>query len=105
MRRQKPGLPVESKELKLDISEPERILPVAKALSSMERLRILRCLGLRSMNVQELAQALDLPVSSTALHVRVLEESGLIMSENLPASRGAMKLCSRRLDLFSCNLV
>ena len=105
MRRQKPGLPVESKELKLDISEPERILPVAKALSSMERLRILRCLGLRSMNVQELAQALDLPVSSTALHVRVLEESGLIMSENLPASRGAMKLCSRRLDLFSCNMV
>lgn len=97
--------PVDSKELRLDISEPERILPVAKALSNPERLRIIRCLGQRSMNVQELAQALDLPVSSTALHIRVLEDAGLIMSENLPASRGAMKLCSRRLDLFSCSMV
>ena len=105
MRRQKPSPVVQSKELHLDLSEPERILPVAKALSSAERLRILRCLGKRSMNVQELAKALDLPVSSTALHVRVLEEAGVIMSETLPAARGAMKLCSRRLDRVSCNLV
>ncbi len=102
--RQSP-VPVESKDLRLNISEPERILPVAKALASPERLRILLCLGRRSMNVQELAQELDLPVSSTALHIRVLEEAGVIMSESLPASRGAMKLCSRRLDSFSCNLV
>lgn len=105
MRRQKLPPAVQSKELRLDLSEPERILPVAKALSSAERLRILRCLGKRSMNVQELAQALDLPASSTALHVRVLEEAGVIMSETLPAARGAMKLCSRRLDRVSCNLV
>ncbi len=105
MRRNKPFHLVESKEMRVNISEPERILPVAKALSSPERLRILRCLGQRSMNVQELAHALDLPVSSTALHIRVLEDAGIIMSESLPAARGAMKLCSRRLDLFSCNLV
>ncbi|NLA54383.1 MAG: helix-turn-helix domain-containing protein, partial [Clostridiales bacterium] len=96
---------VETKDLRLDLSNPQKIVPVARALASIERVSIIKCLGLRSMNVQELAKALDLPVSSTALHVKVLEEAGLIMSESLPAARGAMKLCSRRLDHVGINLV
>ena len=104
LRRQK-NIIIESKDLRLNLTEPERIVPVARALSSIERINIIKCLGKRSMNVQELAKALDLPVSSTALHVKVLEEAGLIMSETLPASRGSMKLCSRRLDYLGINLV
>ena len=62
-------------------------------------------LASRSMNVNELAEALSMPVSTAALNVRQLEEAGLISTEIQPGIRGAMKLCSRRIDSVSLHLV
>ena len=62
-------------------------------------------LSSRSMNVNEIADALSMPVSTAALNVRQLEESGLIYTEIQPGIRGAMKLCSRRIDSVSMRLV
>lgn len=94
----------ESKHISLSISHPERLCPVAKALSSPMRVRMLNLLCVRSMNVNELAEALSMPVSTAALNVRQLEESGLIDSEIQPGIRGAMKLCSRRVETVSMAL-
>ena len=95
----------ESKHISLSLNEIERLCPVAKALSSPLRVRMLILLSSRSMNVNEIADALDMPVSTAALNVRQLEEAGLIYAEIQPGIRGAMKLCSRRIDSVSMRLV
>ncbi|MGN0997847.1 MAG: ArsR/SmtB family transcription factor [Candidatus Ventricola sp.] len=93
-----------NKHISLSLSHIELLCPVAKALSSPMRVRMLALLGVRSMNVNELAEALSLPVSTAALNVRQLEDAGLIATAIQPGIRGAMKLCSRRIDSVSMRL-
>lgn len=78
----------------LRIEEPDKVYPVLKAMASPERLEILNLLGRKSMNISELADALHLPMSSTTMHVRMLEEAGLIKTVMRPGLRGNIKLCS-----------
>ena len=94
----------ESRHIDLSLSELENLCPVAKALSSPMRVKMIALLGIRPMNVNELADALNMPVSTAALNVRQLEEAGLISTEIQPGIRGAMKLCSRRIDSVSMRL-
>ena len=56
----------ESKHISLSLNEIERLCPVAKALSSPLRVRMLTLLSSRSMNVNEIADALSMPVSTAA---------------------------------------
>ena len=94
------------KQLHLDINtDIGRIYPVAHALSSELRLQIIHTLGNRSMNVNELAQTLDVPLSTLSMNVAVLEKVGLIGSETQAGVRGTMKLCSRLTDLLAVSLV
>ena len=65
----------DSKHISLSLSQIERLCPVAKALSSPVRVKMIELLAVRPMNVNELAEALDLPVSTAALGVRQLEEA------------------------------
>ena len=95
----------ESKHISFSLSQIERLCQVAKALSSPLRVKMIGLLASRSMNVNELAEALSMPVSTAALNVRQLEEAGLISTEIQPGIRGAMKLCSRRIDSVSLHLV
>ena len=57
---------------------------ICKALSSPLRLDIMRALWKRSMNVGELAEELNQPMSTTALAVKVLEDAGIIKTEVQP---------------------
>ncbi len=87
-----------NKHMKLSIDHIDTLCKVAHALSSPVRARILRQLGDRSMSVNELSVALDIPMSTTALAVTILEEAGVIKTEGQPGTRGMMKVCSRRLN-------
>lgn len=78
--------------------ETENLDGVLKALASQPRRRILLLLADRLQNVSEIASALGLPVSTANLHVNVLEEAGLLLTEHRPASRGLQKLCTRAYD-------
>lgn len=89
---------LDSKNLTLTMADTEHASLVFKALGSQERLRIIELLAAGSMHVKEIARAADLPVSTAAAHVRLLEDAGILMSESVPGVHGAMKLCSRRLD-------
>lgn len=91
----------ECRHITLSLSDADRLCPVAKALSSPVRVKMLQLLHHRAMNVGELAEALNLPVSTAALSVRQLEEAGLITSVIQPGIRGAMKLCTRRIESVS----
>lgn len=95
----------DGRHVTLSLDQIEQLCPVAKALSSPVRVRMLSLLGVRAMNVNELAEALSLPVSTAALNVRQLEAVGLIDTEIQPGIRGAMKLCSRRVESVSMSLV
>ncbi|MGP4039394.1 ArsR/SmtB family transcription factor [Gracilibacillus sp. D59] len=82
----------------LSINDPEKLSKVTHALSSKVRLKMINLLNKGNMNVHQLSDALQIPVSTTASHVRVLEEANLILTELRPASRGAMKVCTRNFD-------
>ncbi len=96
---------IRGKHMELNIDDPDGLYKAAHALASPVRVRIMRALGERSMNVGELAQRLDIPMSSAALAVKILEEAGLIMSEMQPGARGAMKICSRKTDTMAISLI
>ncbi|HPF86627.1 MAG TPA: helix-turn-helix domain-containing protein [Candidatus Limiplasma sp.] len=94
----------EGKHAELSVDDPKVLCEVARALSAPTRVDVMCVLGKSSMNVGEIASRLNLPMSTAALAVKVLEEAGLIRSEMQPGQRGAMKICSRRLDSFSVRL-
>lgn len=74
--------------LELSMEHADELVKVTHALSTELRLRMLALLNSRRMNVAELAEALEIPVSTAASNVKVLEQAGLIETELLPASAG-----------------
>ncbi|MDR2027930.1 MAG: helix-turn-helix domain-containing protein [Treponema sp.] len=81
--------------INLDLYQPEKSAVVLKALASPIRLKMLYTLVEKSgLNISELAEQFRLPLSSAALHVRVLEEAGLIFTQEKPGLRGAQKICA-----------
>lgn len=94
-----------SKHIEVKLHEREEMQALAHALASSTRLAILDAISNRNMNVNELATALDVPVSTVALNVRVMEDAGLITTYHQPGVRGSMKICSRRFDSIRFGLV
>ena len=93
-----------SKNLELTLDNIEQIQPIAHALSTTLRLKILQLIQGRGMSVNELARALDVPPSTVALNVQVLENAGLIRCDTQPGVRGKLKICDRRLDKIAIRL-
>lgn len=77
---------------------------VLKALASEPRLRVLELLSDHVYNVSEIAEALEMPLSTANLHVTALEEAGLVKSELQPAVRGQQKVCARVHDIILVEL-
>ena len=78
---------------------PEQDTGVVRGLASAVRLDILRTLRQSGpLNVNGIAQALNLPQSTVATNIQVLEEAGLIHTEAVKASKGQQKICSVRFD-------
>lgn len=71
---------------------------VAHALSTELRLQILKIVVDQAKSVGEIARILDVPVSTVALNVQVMENAGLVATEAQPGVRGMLKLVSRRAD-------
>jgi predicted transcriptional regulator len=87
------------KVLFLDLTnDTETALKLLKALSSETRLAILAYLGERTVNVNEIATALQIAPSSATTHIQILEKADLIRTEVIPATHGLQKLCARTYD-------
>jgi predicted transcriptional regulator len=84
--------------IKMNLDDQEHLAMIAKALSSETRIEILRQLRFRNLNVNEIAEHLNIPASSSAVHVKVLEEAGMIKTSLQPGVRGSMKVCHIVLD-------
>ncbi len=84
--------------IKMNLDDAGQLAAIAKALASETRIEILRQLRYKELNVNEIAELLDIPASSSAAHVKVLEEAGIIKTTLQPGIRGSMKLCRVVLD-------
>lgn len=95
----------EPRHLELDAADSAgRTLAVAKALASEPRLRILALLRDNLLNVSEIAKALGIPVSTTNLHLGVLERAGLVLTDRKPAARGSQKVSIGAFDTITVRL-
>lgn len=71
---------------------------IFKALASDTRLRILRLLTERDLNVNEIARALGLNYPTVSKHIQALEQARLVDCEYMAGSQGAQKRCRLRWD-------
>lgn len=90
--------------IQLNLDDTKQLATLAKALSAEVRIEILKLLNRKKMNINEISEQLKLPRSSTAAHLTLLEEAGLIKTSLLPGIRGSMKLSTKSLDSFGVNL-
>jgi predicted transcriptional regulator len=87
------------KALMIDARSPDaETIGLLKALANETRMAMLEYLGERVIALTQIAQDLDLPPSTTAMHIGILERAGLVHTELQPASRGLQKVCSRTYD-------
>jgi predicted transcriptional regulator len=87
------------KVLLLNLSDDsDTALTLLKALSSETRLAILKYLGDRTVNINEIAEALQIAPSSATTHIQILEKADLIRTKVIPATHGLQKLCARTYD-------
>lgn len=85
-------------ESRLFMIEAKESLGILSALASEPRLAILETLSDRKLNVNEIAQALNLPQSTISTNIKILEEAGLITVEMTAGKKGTQKLCSVPYD-------
>ncbi|MFX1491995.1 MAG: ArsR/SmtB family transcription factor [Promethearchaeota archaeon] len=71
----------------------EKVLKVAKALSSDTRLAIISLLINKSMDVSRIAEALKQTEANISAQVKLLEQAGLIKSHYEPGEHGVRKVC------------
>ena len=93
------------KHANLSISKTEdveSILKISRALSSPERIQILKTLYLRSTTLADLSKELHIPISSMSRHVDILADAQLIRITYRPTLKGHMKYCS--LKMLSCKV-
>lgn len=78
---------------------PEQDGELVRGLASPVRLDILRTLRQRGpLNVNAIAEALGLPQSTVATNIQLLEETGLVHTQAVKATKGQQKICSVRFD-------
>lgn len=86
--------PLAGNLLVLDAEEGADVL---KGLASPVRVSILRLLQRRGpMNVNEISQALELPQSSVATNIQMLERAQLITTATVKAKNGHQKICTAK---------
>ena len=90
--------------LHMDLKNPEITALVCKALSSEVRLKILDLLTDYPKNISDLADILDIPMSTMTTHIRLLEQANLIGITVLPGSRGTQKRCSLTINHIDLTL-
>lgn len=93
------------RNLRLTLSDEAQLCEISRALSVPTRVQMLKLLNRDAMNINELAKELDIPVSTAALHVKVLADAGLIFSTVQPGLRGSQKVCSRKIDFVQLDFM
>lgn len=84
--------------MNLDISSEDN-LAFFEALASPVRLKIIRCLSSRTMNIKELAQEIGVSSAIMTAHIRKMEEAGLVEACKSKAYGKVCKLIEKTYNL------
>ena len=78
---------------------PELQFEVIRGLSSPIRIKILKLLrSAGPLNVNQISETVGLAQSTIATNIQILQESGLIDTQTIKATKGQQKICSARFD-------
>ncbi|MBQ3572158.1 MAG: ArsR family transcriptional regulator [Clostridia bacterium] len=94
----------ETRELSFSINseqDEKTMCKLARALASEERIKILRLLAGRPMNIYEIARTLDIPFSTASNHIAILEDSGIIFVSTQQGKKRHVKMCMKHLVKLS----
>lgn len=81
------------------VVDPEDDFAKLRAFASETRVKVLKLLHTKgSMNVNDIAKALDLPQSTISSNIQILEDAGLIRTESQRARKGNQKICHTSFD-------
>jgi len=86
------------KQLTVELFDREQAKSIASALASDIRLDILNLLCARSMSVKEIAEKLNIPLSTASANIIALQKCDLIMCIDERGIRGSQKLCSVKYE-------
>src|SRR5687768_10688131 len=87
------------KTLHLEANTPDDVVVTSlKALASTPRWRILQFLADGGRSVNEVARALNMPPSTAAAQIKILEEAKFLRTELHAATHGLQKVCTRTYD-------
>jgi predicted transcriptional regulator len=75
------------------VLEQFRTPEVIKALNSELRRQILALVYEKEMNINQIAEKLQIPQSTCAVNVQMLEKAGLLRTFQKPATKGLQKMC------------
>ncbi|MCX7714387.1 MAG: helix-turn-helix domain-containing protein [Clostridia bacterium] len=86
----------------MKISTEKKYLPIFKALASDVRLDIIKMLSRQPLNIKDIASELNLSSAIITMHVKKLEEAGIITCETININGGRQKICT--LDMSSIEI-
>ena len=90
-----------SRYVHLSIFEEEKIDKAMSALASPVRRSILRLITEGSFSISEIAKRLGIPISNAVFHTKILQEAGLIQTQDKPAAHGVTKIISQRVNAIN----
>lgn len=79
--------------LELNSNEKDKLCLVAKALSVPARIDIISLLFQKPLSVLDVARELKIPASSVGVHIKILEESGIIKTSKKTVNGASFKIC------------
>ena len=88
-----------NKIIRLDLSDDEQIEKIGKAISDKVRRKIIKMSTEGSYSVMEIAERLNMPVSTVSFHLKILKEAGFIQILPNPTKRGNEKIISQYISL------
>jgi predicted transcriptional regulator len=84
--------------------EKDRIVVVAKALSSDTRVKILKLTSEKDIDVSRIAALLGQTEANVSAQIKILENAGLLVSRYEPGMHGVRKICSTKVSTVIFNL-
>ena len=92
------------KVLSIDISNEKKVKKIIDALNCKNRRDILNLLGNNIMSISEIADALNVPISTVSEHVKILINSGIVSVAGKKTSRGNSKVITRQYEKISISI-
>ncbi len=92
------------RDIYLNFDDIDKIEEISNALSSSFRLKIIQLLMADSFSLQELANKLDLAMSTVSFHIKILKEAGIVKVLPSPSKKGNEKNISLNVETILFNV-